>query len=112
MYTILNRLDYIIEKVDRTTPMYRGNLTNGSKWFVRTDVEGEWVSATPDQVFAIEQFFDQEKSNRIDVGYKTYFMVHRISGNTYVIQDRTHPKVYREIKKIGRGTLLNELPRS
>jgi hypothetical protein len=120
MYLLLNKLDAIEKKIEipyrssfanMNNDLYRGHIINGSKWFVRTDVEEEWVPATPDQVSAIEQFFRQDV-NKIRVGSSdNYFMIHRISGNTYVIQDRTNPKVYREIKKIGHGTVLDKLPK-
>ena len=105
MIPILEKLDNIEQLL---TPTYRGPpITTGSNYFIASDNNG-WVPANNLQVKAIEKFFEQEYDNKIYVGPNNYYVIRHIEHGRYAIQDRTEPKVYREIKHLVGGTILTE----
>lgn len=105
MIPILEKLDNIEQLL---TPKYRGRpITTGSNYFIASDNDG-WVPANELQVKAFEHFLKQEYDNKIYVDSKNYFVIRHIGHGRYAIQDRTEPKVYREIQHLVGGTILTE----
>lgn len=103
MYTILSKLDKIDQHLQTYQTPYRGTITSGSTYFIKSDSPG-WVPATAEQVKAFNMFLEQDQTTQIYTSPTSYFNFRFIgsgqSDRRYAIQDRTPPHVFREIQSL------------